>query len=586
MRLDLTRLFRTAEAEPARTDEPWMQQARIEGITEDEISRVAKMDIEYPIFFARMLHGNEIDPAHFEDESRSWLDQFKTFKQNFAPKTLNEMYKLSDLTTKLMEIQDVIKKLKGEGKNWFNSQGAMKRMFVVKSNAHVYEVYRYDNWDTQRKLFDYPLALCIVEMPFGGAPGGSEKNRQFMENTYGGIYNLIVKDGKQWLVMAPKHLGDHGFTKIDNSSTSRCERAIGILVTWDESGVWQQHLVPYIKDCKDPILLSEIKSLTKGLPDAAQKEIKTYYMLQSRSPDRLMEILTLGNVNPALLDDDDKELLAEARNSIGEGSFAWTVALRPLIEDDRRYNLAHRLEGVPAAEFEGKQSEIFQTLANAAFAGIKFALDSQMQASKQRLAKIRMAEGREPSDDEKISAYSALNKLREYLKKPEVTRMLITPVQYAGIQQFEGLMQSADRAEIPGITAMLKDALVFKLASMKKRLSQHENAILSTGNHHAIRYYYQNAVRGDTGVRLAPGGGLPWPELESFIIDELMSGKREGELRATLIDYLGKVKDATARMSMMQEAIAKVGGERAPALIVAFNRLLPIKLRIGGVPTA
>jgi hypothetical protein len=46
------------------------------------------------------------------------------------------------------------------------------------------------------------------------------------------------------------------------------------------------------------------------------------------------------------------------------------------------------------------------------------------------------------------------------------------------------------------------------------------------------------------------------------------------------------VKDATARMSMMQEAIAKVGGERAPALIVAFNRLLPIKLRIGGVPTA
>lgn len=586
MRLDLTRLFRTAEAEPARADEPWMQQARAEGITEDEISRVAKMDIEYPIFFARMLHGNEIDPANFEDESRSWLSQFKTFKQNFAPKTLNEMYKLSDLTTKLMEIQDAIKKMKGDGKGWFDPQGSMKKISVVRSNAHVYEVYRYDNWDTQRKLFDYPSALCIVEMSFGGPAGGSERNRQYMESTYGGIYNLVVKDGKQWSVMAPRYMGDAGFTKIDNTTMSRCERAIAILVTWDESGVWQQNLVPYIKECKDASLLSEIKSLTNGLPDAARQEIKTYYMLQSRSPERLMEILTLGNTNPALLDDDDKELLSDARNSISEGSFAWTVALRPLIEDTRRYDLTQTPNDMPAAEYESRQSERFQTLANASFAGIKFALDSQMQASKQRLAKIRKIDGREPSDDEKLSAYSALNQLREYLKKPEVVRMLIAPAQYADIQQFEGLMQSTDRAEIPEITAMLKDAMVFKLASMKKRFPQHENAILSTGNHHAIRYYYQNAVRGDTGARLAPGGGLPWSQLESFIIDELMSGKQDNELRSTLIDYLGKVKDAGTRLATMREAITNMGGARAPQLLAALNRLLPIKLRMGGVQTA
>ena len=582
MRLDLTRLFRTAEAEPARTDEPWMQRARTEGITEDEISRVAKMDIEYPIFFARMLHGNEIDPAHFEDESRTWLQEFKTFKQNFAPKTLNEMYKLSDLTTKLTEIQDAINKMKGGGRNWFDPQGQMKRLSVVKSSAHVYEVYRYDNWHTQRKLLAYPAMICVSEMPMGSDEGGNEKNRQYMEQTYGGIYNVIVKDGKQWSLMAVRYHGDAGFTKIDNSRMPACERAIATLVAWDDSGVWQADIVDNIKNCTDSNLLSEIKSLTKGLPDAAQKEIKTYYLLRSRTPERLMEILLQGNLGRVELDDDDKDLLAEAKESIQQGTFAWTVALKPFIENVSKYKSSQEqvVAGGGGAATDAAQNI---TRAKTTFAGIKYALDSQKRASNQALAKIRREQGRDPSDDEKIAAYAPLNALRQYLTKPEIIRSLITPAQYVDEQSFKGLLDSAESSELPELTAVLKDALVFKLASMKKRLSQHENAILSTGNHHAIRYYYQNAVRGDTGARLAPGGGLSWPAFESFIIDEIMRGNRDGEVRDTIRDYLSKVENPAARVEIMKQAAEGQGGDRAVKVMESIERMLPAKMR--GQPT-
>lgn len=566
MRRDKIVMVRTAQ--DGQESAPWKVKAAAEGITEDEISRVAKMGIDYPVFFARMLHKHEIDPDNFENEARFWLEQFNTYKPNFAPTTPDDMQNLSNLSGKITQIEDEIKAAKGNKPNWFDPNGVMKKLYVVKSNSHLYEVYRYDNWESQRMLFDYPQMLCIADQCRGGRsdPG--------YFNSYGGVFNLIVKDGKQWTVMAKNKESSGAFQLIDNSSLSPCQKAISILVAWEDSGVWQKNILEYVKGCGDPLDLAEIKSLINALPADTKAEIKTYYMLQSRKPERLMEIMRIGSEDPSRLDETDKELLSDIRSQIANGLFTWKVALRPMCEDLPKYVLA------PSGEDDMQRAAEFS---HQSFMSIKLAIDMEMQSAKQRLSRISRQEGRQPTDEDKIQAYAPFMKLREYLEKPEVERSLAIHLEYVDMPAFVALLGSFEKAEIAGLAQFLKGMSVFKASSMGRRMPEYESQLFSTGNHHVIRNYYQGSVRGNTARRKSPGGGLPWPAFESFIIDEIMRGNRDGEVRDTIRDYLSKVEDPAARVEIMKQAAEGQGGDRAVKVMESIERMLPAKMR--GQPT-
>ncbi len=559
----LTPITRTAQNE--KETEPWKVKAAAEGITADEIERVDKMEIEYPIFFARMLHKQEISPAHFEDEARFWLEQFNTYKPNFAPATPDDMHTLSDLSGKITQIEDEMKAAKGGKPDWFDPKGVMKRLSVVKSNAHLYEVYRYDNWETQRMLFEYPKMLCIADMCMGG---DRESTPRYFES-YGREFNLIVRDGKQWAVMSKNSESSGGFQRPDNSSLTSCEKAISILVSWEESGVWQKRIVEYVKGCSNPSELGEIKSLLNALPAEAKAEVKTYYMLQARKPERLIEILRIGSEDPKRLDETDKELLADVRSQIAEGSFPWRVALRPMLEQLPDYVLA------PAVPADVERSAEFS---RQAFMGAKLAIDTEMQMARQRLARYRQ-EGRQPTDDEKLRAYEPFMRLKEYLEKPDIERGIATHLELVDMPAMLALMGSFEKAELKGLASFLKEMAGFKASGLGRRMPEYESQIFSTGNHHAIRGYYQSSVRGTTGYRRSAGGGLPWPALESFIIDEIMRGNRDGVVRDTLRDYLAKVENPATRVEIMRQAAEAQGEGRAAQVMASIERMLPSKMR-------
>jgi len=556
-------------AQDAQEAAPWKVKAAAEGIAADEIERVDKMKIEYPIFFARMLHKQEIDPAHFEDEARFWLEQFNTYKPNFAPATPDDMHTLSDLSAKITQIEDEMKAAKGGKPDWFDPKGVMKRLSVVKSNAHLYEVYRYDNWETQRMLFEYPRMLCIADMCMGG---NRESTPAYFES-YGREFNLIVRDGKQWAVMSKNSESSGGFQRPDNSSLTSCEKAISILVSWEESGVWQKRMVEYVKGCSNPSELGEIKSLLNALPAEAKAEVKTYYMLQARKPERLIEILRIGSEDPKRLDETDKELLADVRSQIAEGSFPWRVALRPMLEQLPQYVTA------PSGTSDAERAAEFS---RQSFMGAKLAIDTEMQMARQRLARDRQ-EGRQPTDEDKLRAYEPFMKLKEYLEKPEIERSLATHLEFVDMPALLALMGSLERSELKGLASFLRGMAVFKASSLGRRMPEYEAQIFSTGNHHAIRNYYQSSVRGTTAHRRSAGGGLPWPALESFIIDEIMRGNRDGEVRDTIRDYLSKVENPAARVEIMRQAAAGQGEGRAAQVMESIESMLPAKMR--GQPT-
>jgi len=76
---------------------------------------------------------------------------------------------------------------------------------------------------------------------------------------------------------------------------------------------------------------------------------------------------------------------------------------------------------------------------------------------------------------------------------------------------------------------------------------------------------------------------LPWPALESFVIDEIMRGNRDGEVRDTIRDYLSKVENPAARVEIMKQAAEGQGGDRAVKVMESIERMLPAKMR--GQPT-
>jgi hypothetical protein len=559
----LTPMTRTAQNE--KETEPWKVKAAAEGITADEIERVDKMEIEYPIFFARMLHKQEISPAHFEDEARFWLEQFNTYKPNFAPATPDDMHTLSELSGKITQIEDEMKAAKSGKPDWFDPDGVMKRLSVVKSNSHLYEVYRYDDWHNQRHLLAYPRMLCIGEQLVG------EEKQYTPErfHQYGGEFNIIVRDGKQWTVMSKNRDIGGGFQRPDNATPTYCEKAISILVSWDESGVWQNKIVEYVKICNNPSDLLEIKSLMNTLPEETKMELKAYYLMESRKPEKMMALLIGGSKDTRTLDETDKELLAEVRSQIAEGSFPWKVVLRPMIETLPDYVLA------PSGPADVERSAEFS---RQAFMGVKLAIDTEIQMARQRLARDRQ-EGRQPTDDEKLRAYAPLMKLKEYLEKPDIERGIATHLELVDMPAMLALMGSLEKAELKGLASFLKEMAVFKASGLGRRMPEYESQIFSTGNHHAIRSYYQSSVRGTTGYRRSAGGGLPWPALESFIIDEIMRGNRDGEVRDTIRDYLSKVENPATRVEIMRQAAEAQGEGRAAQVMASIERMLPSKMR-------
>jgi hypothetical protein len=552
------------------SQEAWKQQAKSEGIDDAIIAKVESAKLKYPIFFARLLKRDEINAEQLAEEANHWITEFDIYKQNFGGATPDNMHTLEELSKKLTEIYESINTAK-KGKTWFDNPCGMRKVSTVRTQKHTYETYIYDDWETQRKVFPNPRHLCVAEM----TGSGGDWNRQMFAH-YGGTFNLIVKDGVQWALMAPRVESGSGFMTVSNNSLSPCERAIAILVCWDHAGLWQRQIQKLMNECGEGDAKTnedyrvELGALIAGLPSQTAKELKQIQRLAGRGPDRILQLI-IKRDRGEKLDEDDQSLLDEFLALIAKGEFVWQQALLPFIEMARRY------ERVPDNYTEQQAKDLFKMRADETMRAIRMAVDMTWKLGSQKIKRIKHIEKRDPTSNEKIEAYSPFMDVKNYLIR--VQDKVMDAARWCSFKDYKDTAELLHRAEVTPLSDILQKAMPLKAASTVGRVNTEEANIIKSGNHHAIRYYYNNNIRGLNNAYTArPGYGKNWSALEVFLVDEIMSKGPSMDIKLTLQDYLGKVEDPQGRVEIMR-GLAVKDPERAEATLRAFNSLLPIRLR-------
>lgn len=579
--------------------EAWELTAKKENISQDIINRVKEAKLRFPLFFARALSSGHMGTGdEFVVESRHYESEFEVFQTSFHPKTLDDLT-FDEFLNKLNQIRAELDRNRSSEK-WFNPDGKMKLFRVVKGKRCVYEIFIYDDYESQWMLFRDPKALCISRM-FG------QDSKRYMEHTYGGHFVLICENGKQQYVYSTNSTQAGGFQTVLNGNLDSCQKALCLALTYDIAHVRQPEFRQHAKDCADPVIVEEINYIIEtcsSIPMEVKRQWLTTYELKRNSPQRRITLLLSGE--PHKLPQEDQKVIKSTRELIQQGLFDWAQALEPLYKEnpelkkrpyvprEQRENPEERVlppnvdVNADMSMWEINEDKRISKVADFSIKGVKLAFDMEMQAFKDRVAKYKITHGRAPSSEEEKVMRNPLNDItnyaigstRGYGSPSIVARLMEHVLRVCSLKAMDDLISTFEKAGVESIANELKSLRPWKIASLPNREDKAESDLVNTRNHHAIRLYYQNAVRGKNQLYQQPNTGKAWPKMEAFIVDELLSEEVSlGQIKVTLIDYLSKVKNPEERLGIIISLIRSNGGEKTPAFLKTLSTLVPLKFR-------
>jgi hypothetical protein len=561
-------------------DSTWVAQARKEGIPDAVIERTSKAGLQYPLAFARGLHHKQIGAGEgeFEEEARHLEQQYHVYQAEFNGTTPDQMESLDEIRSVATRVEEELALKRGKNPV-FDPMDLAKRQRVVRTEGgDIYEVYLMDKFSSREKL------SRVI---------GSENPCILNQNNwiqYGGIFLIFLKNGKQWVLMAPHHKSYSAFTTYDNKSlaNSPCEKALAISMSYDLADAWQSDFIPSFDACTDHKTAEMIKKLVEKSPQIPYEAVQVFesrYLFKRSKPDRVIQLLMTNRnqvTNPI-----DIKALDDAWALIKAGKFAWSEAIDGIVREEKRYQPEMQWTFNPA--ISKKENEInlshkiienrsvMQKLADVAISAYRLAIETETAQFKGRISSFKNQHGREPSPDEKLDMGKSLAALSAYIDSPDTLLKMEESLRFCTPAKYEELIESLLNMGKEEMATMLKSLYLKKVASGIARHTQSDPKIIATGDHGLIRSYYTNVITAATPfMRHA---GTIWKDLESFIVDDFIAGADRREIRRLLSTYLARVAEPQQRMEIMvgalKNATSRLPQDQQERTVSDFVSMLP-----------
>lgn len=561
-------------------DMAWVAQARKEGIPDEVIERTAKVGLEYPLAFARGLYHQQIGAGEgeFEQEARHLEEQYHIYQAEFGGKTPDQLESLDEIRSAATRVEEEIARKRGKNPAFDPMNLAKKQRAVRAENGDIYEIYLMDQFSTEENL----------ERLIGSRSPCILQPHQWIN--YGRRFLLFLKNGKQWLLMAPHSYVYSAFTTYDNKSlaSSPCEKAVAIAISYDMADVWQKDFIPSFDACSDHKTVEMIKKLVEKSPQIPFEAVQAFesrYLFKRSKPDVVIQLL-MTNRNH-LTNPNDIEAVDEAWKLIKEGKFAWNEAIDGVVGEEKRYK--PEMEWAFNPEVSKKDNEInlshkilenrgvIQKLADVAISAYRLAIETEIAQFKGRVSSFKNQNGRDPMPDEKLEMGKSLAALSAYLDSPDTLLKMEESLRFCTPAKYEELIESLLSMGKDGLANMLKSLYLPKIASGVARHTQSDPKIIETGDHNLIRSYYTNVITAATPFGRHRGTG--WKDLESFIVDDFLAGSSRREIKRLLSTYLSRVAEPQQRMEVMvgalKNAISELPQDQQERTVNDFASMLP-----------